>query len=58
MNDPSVIHLQMPLREVKAIRLKIYDEQKDMTSEELNEYYDNVEKKAESEYGIKFVSSI
>ena len=57
MNDPAVAHLQMPLREVKAIRLMIYDRQKDMTPDELREYYDQVEQRAEKEFGIKFVTS-
>ena len=37
MNDPSIKHLQMPLREVKVIRLMIYNEEKDMTPDELKE---------------------
>ena len=57
MNDPSVSHLQMPLREVKAIRLMIYDEQKDMTSEEIKEHYKQLAERAQKEYGIKFVAS-
>ena len=57
MSDPSVAHLQMPLREVKAIRLMIYDRQKDMNPDELTHYYDQVQQKAEKEYGIKFVTS-
>ena len=31
MNDPDIINEPMPLREVHAIRLMIYDETKDMT---------------------------
>ena len=57
MNDPSVAHLQMPLREVKAIRLMIYDEQKDMKSDEIKDYYDQLQKRVEKEYDIKFVTS-
>ena len=57
MNDPTVAHLQMPLREVKAIRLMIQDEQKNMTPDELREHYENVKKKAQEEFGIKFVTS-
>jgi len=57
MNDPSVAHLQMPLREVKAIRLMIYDEQKNMTSEEIKKYYERLAERALKEYGIKFVAS-
>ena len=57
MNDPSVSHLQMPLREVKAIRLMIYDEQKDMTSDEIRDYYDRLKQNVQKEYNIKFVAS-
>ena len=57
MNDPSVSHLQMPLREVKAIRLMIYDEQKDMTPDEIRDYYDRLKQNVQKEYNIKFVSS-
>ena len=39
MNDPCVMHMQMPLREVKAIRLMIHDEIKDMTPSEVTAYY-------------------
>ena len=54
MNDPAVAHLQMPLREVKAIRLMIYDEQKDMTPDELREHYDSLERRVQEQYGLKF----
>ena len=54
MNDPSVSHLQMPLREVKAIRLKIYDETKNMTSTELTNYYNKNFEEAQKKYGFKF----
>jgi len=57
MNDPSVAHLQMPLREIKAIRLMIYDEQKNMTPDELKKHHDQVKKKAQEEFGIEFVTS-
>jgi len=57
MNDPSVAHLQMPLREIKAIRLMIYDRQKDMTPDELRDYYDQIKQRAQKEFGIKFVAS-
>ena len=57
MNDPSVVHMQMPLREVKAIRLMIYDEQKDMTPDEIREYYEQLAQRTQKEYGIKFVTS-
>ena len=35
MKDPTVVNEPMPLREVYAIRLMIYDETKNMTPEEL-----------------------
>ena len=57
MNDPAVAHLQMPLREVKAIRLMIYDEQKNMTPEELREHYDKLERRMQEQYGLKFAPS-
>ena len=53
MNDPRVANLQMPLREVKAIRLMIYDETKDMTSSERTAYYNSSIKRAQ-EKGFKF----
>ena len=53
MSDPSVAHLQMPLREVKAIRLMIYDETKDMTPSERTTYYNDSIKRAQ-EKGFKF----
>jgi len=46
MNDLSVVHLQMPLREVKAIRLMIHDETKEMTLSEKTAYYNDSIKRA------------
>jgi len=43
----------MPLREVKAIRLMVHDETKDLTPSERAEYYDDVLKRAQ-ERGFKF----
>jgi len=57
MNDPSVVHMQMPLREVKAIRLMIHDEEKDMTPEELREHYQKFKQRMQDEHGLKFVAS-
>ena len=54
MNDSSVAHLQMPLREVKAIRLMIHDEIKNMTPAERTAYFNNSARKAREEYGFKF----
>jgi hypothetical protein len=53
MNDPSVTHMQMPLREVKAIRLMIHDETKDMTSSERTAYYNDSMKRVK-EKGFNF----
>jgi len=52
MNDISVTHLQMPLREVKAIRLMIHDETKDMNPSEKTAYYNDSIKRAQ-EKGFK-----
>ena len=58
IKDPAVVYLQMPLREVKAIRLMIYDKTKDMTKEELTEHYKQLEARIKEQYPeIKFVSS-
>ncbi len=38
MNDPDIIDEPMALREIHAIRLKIYDETKGMTAAEYNSY--------------------
>jgi hypothetical protein len=38
MNDPDIAHEPMALREIHAIRLKIHDETKDMTSKEFGAY--------------------
>ena len=57
MNDPAVAHLQMPLREVKAIRLMIYDEEKDMTPDEIKTKYNGIRQRMLDEFGIKTVAS-
>jgi hypothetical protein len=57
MNDPSVTHLQMPLREVKAIRLMIYDEEKDMTPAEIRAKHQRHSQSLYDEFGIKTVAS-
>ena len=44
-------------QEVDTIRLKIYERTKDMTREELSEYYRKVEEEASRKYGFKFVES-
>ena len=57
MNDPSVAHLQMPLREVKAIRLMIYDKQKDMSPDELREDRQQHKQRMREQYGLEFVAN-
>jgi len=37
MNDPDIVDEPMPLREIHAIRLKIYDETRGMTDAEYND---------------------
>ena len=54
MNDPGLAHLQMPLREVKAIRLMIYDETKDMTPSDRIARANNSIEEAQKRYGFKF----
>jgi len=39
INDPDIINEPSALREVHAIRLMIYDEIKDMTTEERTAYF-------------------
>ena len=53
MNDPSVAHLQMPLREVKAIRLMVHDEIKDMTPSEVTAHYSKSFEEMQKKYGFK-----
>jgi len=57
MNDPSVVNEPMPLREIYAIRLMIYDETKDMTPAERTAYYNSSLKEAQEKYGFKIASS-
>jgi hypothetical protein len=57
MRDPSVANDPLPLREVHAIRLMIYDETKDMTPSDLTAYYHNNLMEAQREYGFKVVKS-
>jgi len=39
INDPEIVNEPSALREVHAIRLKIYDEIKDMTATEMTAYF-------------------
>ena len=58
MNDSSVINMQMPLREIKAIRLMIYDETKDMTPTEKTTYFnDSVMRAQEKGFNFQTISS-
>ncbi|MCL1817198.1 MAG: hypothetical protein FWG43_06330 [Clostridiales bacterium] len=58
MNDPSVVNEQMPLREVHAIRLMLYDRTKDMTPSERTAYYNQRGAEAAKKYGLKVVQSV
>lgn len=57
MQDPSVAREPMPLREVHAIRMMIYDETKDMTPDELRTYHERNMDEAKRLYNIQFVPS-
>jgi len=58
MNDASVVDMQMPLREIKAIRLMIYDETKDMSPEEKTAYYnDSVKRAQEKGFNFQMIAS-
>ena len=57
MNDPSVVSEPMPLREIHAIRLMIYDEIKDMTPAERTAYYNDSLKEIKGKYNLKVVSN-
>ena len=57
MNDPSVVNERMPLREVHAIRLMLYDRTKDMTPNERTAYYNRRGAEAAKKYGFKVVQS-
>jgi len=57
MNDPDIANLETPLREVKAVRLMIYDDTKGMTFDERNAYYREGVEDICSEFNIKLVAS-
>ena len=57
MNDPDIINEPMPHREVHAIRLKIYDETKDMTTDERRAYYSDGLEEICQKFNIKLVQS-
>jgi hypothetical protein len=53
MNDPDIINEPMPMREVHAVRLMIYDEIKDMSVEEISEYFRKGAERVCKEFNIK-----
>jgi hypothetical protein len=56
MNDPEIVGEPMPLREVHAIRLMIYDDTKDMTKDERKAYYNKGLAEAQAQYKLKIAS--
>jgi len=44
--------------EIDAIRLRIYERTKDLTAEELDEYYRKISERAAKEYGIKCIPTV
>ena len=54
MNDPSVAHLQMPLREVKAIRLMLHDEISEKTPLESTEHFSRKFEEMQEKYKFNF----
>jgi hypothetical protein len=56
MNDPDIVNEPMPLREVHAIRLMLYDETKDMTPEEHTAYINRQTDKVIEQYGLSHLS--
>ncbi len=58
INDPRIVDEPMPLREVHAIRLMIYDETKDMTATEKTAYYNQSITEARNKYGLKNGASV
>ena len=57
MNDPGIINEPMPLREIHAIRLRIQDETKNMTTDERKAYYTDGLDEICTEYNIRIVPS-
>jgi hypothetical protein len=53
MNAPDIVNEPMPLREVHAIRLMIWDEIKDMTPEERSVYWRKKTDGVIKEYGLE-----
>jgi len=57
MNDPDIKNEPMPLREVHAIRLMIWDEIKDMSPEERKNYHRKTRERLQKQYGFKIVAN-
>ena len=57
MNDPDIIDEPMPLREVHAARLMIYDETKGMTPKQRAERTNRIAGAIAKKYGLKVVPS-
>ena len=57
MKDPDISRIPMPLREVKAIRLMLYDETKDMTPAQYKDRLDKITEVNARKYGFKVVKS-
>jgi len=57
INDPEIVNEPMPLREVHAIRLKIYDETKNMTIDERRAYYTDGLNEICQQFHIKIVQN-
>jgi len=56
MNDPDIKNEPMPLKEVHAIRLMIWDEIKDMSPEERKNYH-RTRERIQKKYGLKVISN-
>jgi hypothetical protein len=53
MNYPDIVDESMPMREIHAVRLMIYDETKNMTPAEHSEYFNKAAQEAIEKYGLK-----
>ena len=53
LNDPDIINEPMPIREIHAIRLMIYDEVKHMTNSEFVDYFNKRHQEREYQKPIK-----
>ncbi|MCL2254249.1 MAG: hypothetical protein FWC09_07370 [Lachnospiraceae bacterium] len=57
LDDPDIVNLEMPLREIKAIRLMIFDDTKEMTFDERNAYFREGVEDICVEFNIELVAS-